>query len=472
MVQLNSLLFQNIGEMTKPMIETLHDGGIQVNFHPGQMRVMNSDKRFIFMLSGTQGGKTSAGPWWLAREIEMRGRGDYLAVTANYDLFKLKMLPEMLKVFEQTLKIGRFHPSVRVLEIRDPDTGQFWAEKADDEMYARIILRSASAGKGEVGVRGLESTTAKGAWLDECGMDDFSIVAWEAVQRRLSIAQGRVLGTTTLYNFGWVRSEVYLPWKAGNPDIDIIQFDSVENPLFPLQEYYRVKQTLPEWKFDMMYRGQFTRPAGQIYSDMNEAVHVISPFDVPAHWPVTVGIDFGAVNTATVWIAQDPASGFYYLCNESLEGDMSTKGHVRNAKERGKSHRMIKWYGGAASEEQYRMDWQSEGINVQRPPVNDVESGIDRVIELFKTNKLFILRSCEMTINQLIEYSRKVDAMGNVTEDIKDKNAYHLADALRYAVSGMDLENRSEISRPSPGMAHVPRGIRSSRSRRPGPVGF
>ena len=133
---------------------------------------------------------------------------------------------------------------------------------------------------------------------------------------------------------------------------------------------------------------------------------------------------------------------------------------------------MVKWYGGAASEEQYRMDWQAEGINVQRPPVGNVESGIDRVIELFKTNRLFILRSCEMTINQLIEYSRKVDAMGNVTEEIKDKNSYHLADALRYAVAGMDLENRAEISRPSPGMAHVPRGIRSSRSRRPGPAGF
>lgn len=87
--------------MVKELIEHAPRGdGIVLNLHPGQERAMNSEKRFVFMLSGTQGGKTSLGPWWLAREIETRGQGDYLAVTANYDLFKLKMLPEMLKVFE------------------------------------------------------------------------------------------------------------------------------------------------------------------------------------------------------------------------------------------------------------------------------------------------------------------------------------------------------------------------------------
>lgn len=410
---------------------------------------MDSNKRFVFVMSGTQGGKTSLGPWWIAREVETQGKGDYLAVTANYDLFKLKMLPEMLKVFEETLQIGRFHPSARVMEIRDPETGDFWADKADDEMYARIILRSASAGKGEAGVRGLESTTAKAAWLDECGMDEFSIVAWEAVQRRLSIHQGRVLGTTTLYNFCWLRSEVYLPWQAGDPDIDVIQFDSIENPLFPKEEYERVKRVLPSWKFDMMYRGIFSRPAGQIYTDFNEAVHVVSPFDIPKHWPILVGIDFGAVNTATVWLAKDPYQSAYYLFLESIEGDKSTKGHTRNALDRSSGFGSVHWLGGAASEEQYRMDWQAEGINVQKPPISAVESGIDRVVELFKSNQLFIFRSCDRTISQIVEYSRKIDPIGLVTEEIKDKNRFHMADALRYAVSGIVLTTRREVSRPT-----------------------
>lgn len=445
----------------KPMFERIPEtNGIVLNLHPGQERAMNSEKRFVFMLSGTQSGKSSLGSWWLAKEIEMKGPGDYLAVTANYDLFKLKMLPEMLKVFEQVLQIGRYHPSPRVLEIRDPETGEFWADKSDDSMYARIILRSAAAGKGEVGVRSLESTTAKGAWLDECGMDEFSRTAYEAIQRRLSIHQGRVFGTTTPYNFGWLRSLVYIPWQNGDPDIDVIQFDSIENPMFPAEEYERARRVLPDWKFQMMYRGRFTRPAGQIYSDFNEATHVVSPFDIPADWPVIVGIDFGAVNTASVYIARNHLNGNHYVFAEFLEGDMSTKGHVRLAKERAKGHRMVKWYGGAASEEQYRMDWQAEGINVQRPPVSSVESGIDRVIELLKTDKLYFFRSCEMTISNIIEYSRKVDVSGNIMEDIKDKNTYHMADALRYGISGIELATRREVGSPLP-THRIPITIRS-----------
>lgn len=423
---------------------------VRINLHTGQKRVWDSDKRFVFMLSGTQGGKTSLGPWWLAREIERLGQGDYLAVAPNYDLFKLKMLPEMQNCFENILKIGRFHPSIRAMEIRDPETGKFWAERADDPMYARIILRSAAAGKGDIGARALESATAKAAWLDECGMDDFSIIAWEAVLRRLSLAEGRVLGTTTLYNFGWLRSEIFVPWQNGADDIDVIQFDSIENPIFPVKEYLRAKETLPAWKFDMMYRGQYSRPAGQIYSDFDEAVHVVTPFEVPAHWPVTVGIDFGSVHTATVWLARDPATGLYYLYRESLEGDLTSREHAARALERAKEHRKVRYFGGAASEEQYRMDWQAGGVNVLLPPVQAVESGIDRVIGLFKTNQMFIFRNCDRTISQVIEYSRKVNQLGEVTEDIKDKNAYHMADALRYAVAGLELTERNQVSRSRP----------------------
>ncbi|PWR73354.1 hypothetical protein ACKUB1_17830 [Methanospirillum stamsii] len=437
--------------MVKEMIEHTPGGdGIILNLHPGQLRAMNSEKRFVAMLSGTQGGKTSLGPFWLAREIETRGPGDYLAISADYDMFKLKMLPEMLKVFEQTLQIGRYHPSVKVLEIRDPNTGEFWAEKADDEMYARIILRSAVAGKNETGVKGLESTTAKAAWMDEAGLPEVSLVAFEAVQRRLSLFQGRVLLTSTLYDFGWLRTHVYLPWLNGDPDIDIIRFDSIENPKFPKEEYERAKRKLPSWKFDLQYRGIWTRPAGQIYSDLDESVHVVTPFDIPDHWPVIVGIDFGAVHQALIWISQDPQSGKYYVFDESLEGEMSTKGHCRKAKDKAANHRRVIWYGGAASEKQQRFDWQAEGINVHQPPISDVESGIDRVTELIKTDRLFFFRTCEKTVSQVIEYSRKVNALGEVTEEIKDKSAYHMADALRYAVSGIDSLNVKQISHPSP----------------------
>ncbi|MBU2685550.1 MAG: hypothetical protein KKF27_20105, partial [Gammaproteobacteria bacterium] len=117
------------------------------------------------MLSGKQGGKTSFAPWWLWREIqhpERGGSGDYIAATSTYDLFKLKMLPELRICFEQILGVGRYWSGDRIIELRDPDTGRFWAKRADDPMWGRVVLRSAQASGG------LEAATAKAAWLDEC----------------------------------------------------------------------------------------------------------------------------------------------------------------------------------------------------------------------------------------------------------------------------------------------------------------
>ena len=71
--------------MRNSLVEVVN-GKARLNLHDGQIRAWESKKRFIFITSGTQGGKTSFGPWWLWREIQIRGPGDYLAVSATYDL--------------------------------------------------------------------------------------------------------------------------------------------------------------------------------------------------------------------------------------------------------------------------------------------------------------------------------------------------------------------------------------------------
>jgi len=386
-------------------------GHAKIHLHPGQQRAMDSKRRFVFVIAGTQSGKTCFGPWWLTREIKLCGPGDYLAVTATYDLFKLKFLPEMLKVFQGY----EYQKAERVLRAEG----------------TRIILRSADAEGG------LESATAKAALLDECGQDRFRITAWQAVLRRLSLSQGRVFGGTTPYNMGWLKTEVYDRWKDGDPDYDVIQFPSTLNPLFPTAEFDRAKRTLPDWKFRMFYEGQFTRPAGLIYGDYDEAVHKVKPFAIPVEWPRYVGIDFGAVHTALIWIAHDVDREAYYIYRESVEGGKSTPEHVNTALSLVRSERVVRWFGGAKSESQQRMDWAAAGIRVREPPISDVESGIDRVIGLFKMSQLFVFENCTMVRDELGTYSREVDEMGLVSEKIKDKQQFHLLDALRYVVAGI-----------------------------------
>lgn len=406
-------------------------GKAHLSLHEAQSRVWNSSRRYVFFVAGTQSGKTSFGPWWLFREIQTHGAGDYLAVSATYDLFKLKMLPELRRVLEDVLGVGRYWSGDKVIEIRNLETGHFDAKRADDPMWARIILRSASAEGG------LESASAKAAWLDECGQDDFKLEAWDAVRRRLSLSRGRVLGTTTPYNTGWLKVEVLDKALAGDSRFTVVQAESRVNPAFSDEEFEEARTNLPGWKFDMFYRGIVSRPPSLIYgSYIDEAReaggHLVAAFPIPPEWPRYVGVDFGAVNTATLWFAHDPATNVCYAYRETHEGGKTTSEHCQAFLERAVGENLVMVFGGAPSEQQQRWDWAAAGVAVQQPMVAEVEIGIDRMIGLFKQRRVYVFDTLRIFRSQLGEYGRVMDENGLVTEKIKNKEQYHQCDAARY----------------------------------------
>lgn len=419
------------------------NGRLVKRMHGGQSRAWLSDRRFVFVVAGTQAGKTSWGPLWLWREIygddtrEGAGGGDYLAVTASYDLFKLKMLPSLREYFEHARGAARYWATDRILELAEPEEGRFWASSSTDPMWGRIILRAATAGGG------LESATAKAAWLDECGQDEFTVESWEAVLRRLSLFRGRCLGTTTPYNMGWLKTEVYDRWRAGDPDFAVVQFRSTVNPAFPQEELERACATMPPWRFRMFYEGEFTRPAGLIYDCWDDDFNLVAPFEIPPEWPRYVGIDFGGVNNAVVWLAQDIGvstdvqQSVFYAYRESLAGDLTTAEHIARMRTASQGENVAGSWGGAPSEEQQRRDWWHDGWKIMAPGIADVESGISRVYGLIKPRRLKVFSNCSGMRDEIGSYRRKLDASGQPTEDIVDKRTFHRLDALRYVVCGL-----------------------------------
>lgn len=389
---------------------------LSLHLHPGQTQADDSKKRLIFIVAGTQSGKTSYEPIWLEREIREKGEGDYLAVTANYDILRLKFLPDLKNYF------------CHIFGWEESKSEKVLFKQYKPRMFTRIICRSADAEGG------LESSSAKGALFDECGQDSVRVNAYEAIMRRLSLSQGRVLAGTTPYNLGWLKTEIFDKWRGGDPDIQVIQFKSTMNPSFPKEEYERARRVLPTWKFEMFYNGIFSRPAGMIFEDFSQA-NIIPAFDIPANWARYLGVDFGAVHTAKIWVAQDPTSKLYYLYREALDGNMTTAEHVASVKKYNEYN--LKAWGGAKSETQQRWDWKAAGLAVGEPKVADVESGITRMIGLLKERQLFIFDTCKGIIDQIGTYSRELDTNGQPTEKIKDKATYHYIDGLRYLVNGV-----------------------------------
>lgn len=391
------------------------DGYLDFHAHPGQWRAFQSTKRLILVLAGSQAGKTVIGPWWLWNEIGVRGEGDYLCVAPSYPLMQKKVLPEFLRLFETTMQAGAYRSSKRTFHFRTGATKVFFGHADDPES--------------------LESATAKAAWLDEPGQKRFRYGSWEAILRRLAVHRGRCLLTTTPYVLGWLKQQLYDPWlKAGrnHSDIDVINFESVMNPAFPREEYERARDTMPAWRFNMFFRGLFERPAGVIYDCFDDARNTCPRFAIPDGWRRHLGLDFGGVNTAAVFSAQEPHSTpiRYYAYREYHAGGRTAKEHATELL-RGEPGVPV-CVGGSKSEGQWRDEFRAAGLPVREPAVSDVEVGINRVWGGFNTGQLIVFDDLAGLLDDVGTYSRETDDQGNPTEAIADKASYHLADALRY----------------------------------------
>lgn len=399
--------------------------GLVLNLHEGQTRTWDSTRRFVAMISGTQAGKTCFGPHWLKREIDRCGPGDYLAVTATFPLLDKKLLKEFLYVFRYLYRLGVYRDSDKVFEY-------FYDKEQADSSPTRVIFASAANPES------IESATAKAAWLDEAGQQQFRRGSWEAILRRLSLAQGRVLITTTPYGPGWLKTELYDKWVADDEDIDVIQFDSLLNPEFKQEEFNRARRNMPAWKFNLFYRGQFSRPSGLIYDAFDEAACRIRRLwtKPPERYLCYVGHDFGPNNTAALWFAQDPDTGFLYFYREYHAGGLSSPEHAAKFIDLSQGENIIRRIGGAQNNEDgYRDAYTMAGWPIGKPTMKGVEAGIDRVYAWLKNNRIFIFDDLGETLDEITTYSRELDEDYRPIEGtIENKAHFHLMDCLRYAI--------------------------------------
>lgn len=409
---------------------------LQFRPHAGQYRAWQSQKRFIVVLAGSQSGKTSFAPWWLRREIQVKGPGDYLAVSPSFPLLSVKFFPELRRILQTELGLFKFPKSPKPdapAELTRQGELLLWGQRQDVPTF----LRFGHADNPD----SLESMTVKGAVLDEPGQKRFRLQSWHAIRRRLSIHGGRALLTTTPYDLGWLYQHFWKPWmtakQAGqdHPEIDVINFRSIDNPVFPREEYEATKLTMPGWAHAMFYDGRFERPAGLIY-DCWDDQNLIPPFEIPPVWPRHLGLDFGGVNTAGIYLAEELSSvdrqptGRFIAYREYHAGNLTIGQHAADLL--ASEPRTPRAVGGSLSEGQWRRDFGAAGLPVLEPSIGDVEVAIKRVYGAIKSKQLLAFSSLAGFLDEIGSYGRALDTEFQPTDKIDEKHKYHRLDALRY----------------------------------------
>ncbi len=175
--------------MPHDLIELLPTGQLNLHFHAGQWKALNSQRRFIGIVAGTQSGKTSFAPIWLWQEIKNRGPGDYGFIGPTFQLLHKKAIPEFRRFFEEILGLGEYLTSP-VRHFRFSPSG---VKRTFGRDIGKVVVYFGYSENPDL----LESATYKGVVLDEAGQKAFKRESWEAIQRRVAINRGRVLIATT-----------------------------------------------------------------------------------------------------------------------------------------------------------------------------------------------------------------------------------------------------------------------------------
>ena len=395
----------------------------EITLLPGQANLLTDfNSSILAAIAGTGGGKTFLLYWWLHSRMETYPGNTWGLAEPTYNMLSKVILessdPDRPSLKDYFKQVGH-HPDYHAVDkILYTDFGKIYLGSADrpDSMQGAAV---------------------KGYALDEAGQ--MSLLAHETAFQRRSMMRGQEFIATTPYNLGWLLTEIAN--KNGQDGIHVETWRSIDRPGFPRDEYELAKRTLPPWRFAMLYDARFERPIGLIYSAFNESVCLIDRFPIHKSWLIYVGHDFGPDNPAALFVAQDPATGQFYVFHEYLPGPgVSVHERVEEWKRITKGYNVVKRVGGAPQEEETRQAYNAHGWVIGKPKIGHVEPQIDKVTGLHQLNKIMVFKDCIHYLDEKRTFSRELDATNQPTEKIANESRFHLMAADRYLFSDFTPE--------------------------------
>jgi len=269
----------------------------------------------------------------------------------------------------------------------------------------------------------------------------------------LNTRKGReIVPTTPQTKAEWVHEL----WDAGfspeYPEIESFQWDRTANPEYDNEEFERARKFYGEDSpvFREQYLGEWVYYGGMVYNNYSPDVHPIEPFDIPKHWRVIRGIDFGHRDPfVCLWAAVGPHNELYVFQEMYNEEGRPMRENAMQIKAMSAGWNIYSSVGDP-SEKQSIEDLNYEGVACMSAN-NDRVAGRVRVLEyLARTEdaqppyplqggerptgqfpRLYVFKTCKQLLREFKFYRWKE---GRAVENDKEKTEGddHAMDALRY----------------------------------------
>lgn len=410
--------------------------------HEKQLLFHKNKKRNRWVFGGNRTGKTECG----AVEVIYLARGNhpFKNVGKSTSGWVVSLSRQVQRDVAQSKILNYLNPEW----IVDVVMSEGKKSSAEGGVIDYILIKNIYGGCSKIGFKScdqgrekFQGTSLDYVWFDEEPPYDIYLECKMRVLDRC----GEVFGTMTpLKGLTWVYDEIYL--NSNNDDDVWYQFMSwKDNPFLKKKEIEKLSLIMSQEELESRCEGKFMSLGGGVYSEFDENIHVIEPFEVPISWYDNISIDPGLNNPLSAhWYAVD-YDGNVYVIAEHYEAKKDIIYHSNAIKNICKR---LNWHSSnngmycalidsaatqrtLASTKSVVDLFYDNGILVN-PNVNkDLFSGISRVKSYLKdvngNARLFIFKNCVNLIREIKSYW-----WGNHDAPIKKDD--HSLDELRYYI--------------------------------------
>ena len=435
-------------------IEPLKNYNTGKLIHKKQLEFHKSTKRNRWVFGGNRTGKTECGAIetiWLSLGIH-----PYKSNKQQTECWVVSLSRRVQKEVAQS-KILKYLPINSIVDITmtegkktSPESGIIECILVKNKFgnTSKIWFKSCEEGREK-----FQGASLDFVWFDEEPPEDI----YRECQMRVLDKKGEIFGTMTpLKGLTFIYDEIYLNSKQ-DPETFYIFISWNDNPFLKPEEIDRLSKTLSNDEIESRKHGRFSaKDCGLIYTEFDENINVIKPFNLPQEWQDMISIDPGLHNPLSChWYARDYDDNIYvvaehYAENKTLEYHSSKIIEISNKLNWKKaSNGMYEALIDSAANQKTLASTKSvselfydNGILVN-PNVNkDVLSGISKVKSYLKNihgkSRLFIFENCTNLIREIKQYRWN-------GHDAPIKSGDHSLDELRYYI--MHLNQSKSINK-------------------------